>query len=204
MMIPSGISSEAIVKETKFCVQTEFAHRPKPRVTTTITLNGEVVEKVETNWEGTPLTEEDKRDIEQFLKKQHQKVIEKIKHKNEQQNSHNDKGEAGEPEGEDAVVKVDLELTKTEGVLGWAFMLKDGQVLSHRISDRQDRERFMQVKELSSLLSLANQMGGFTGGTLETPTALSVFVPVQDHFLGIKLSPGTDAQKVIGKIKSLT
>jgi hypothetical protein len=204
MMIPSGISSEAIVKETRFCVQTEFAHRPKPRVTTTITLNGEVVEKVETNWEGTPLTEEDKRDIEQFLRKQHQKVIDKIRNKNEKQNPHSDKGEDGEPEGEDAVVKVDRELTRTEGVLGWAFMLKDGQVLSHRISDREDKERFLEIKELSSLLSSATHMGSFTEGTLESPSHLSVFVPVQDHFLGIKLSSRVDAQKVIGKIKSLT
>jgi hypothetical protein len=203
MMIPSGISSEAIVKETKFCVQTEFAHRPKPRVTTTISLNGEVVEKVETNWEGTPLTEEDKRDIEHFLKKQHQKVMGKIRHKNKQQESA-EKDQEVDLEGEDPVVKVDRELTETEGVLGWAFLLKDGQTLSHRISDHHDGECFMEVRELSSFFSSTTQMGDFTEGVLESHSYLSVFVPVRDHFLGIKLSPGVDTQKIIGKIKSLT
>ena len=81
MINPAGISSEASSGEKKFCVQTEFAPRPKPRITTSVSLNGEVVQKVEKFWEKLPRSEEDKDEIERFLRKQHQEVIENIKEK---------------------------------------------------------------------------------------------------------------------------
>jgi len=204
MIIPNGLASEAVVEETKFCVQTEFAHRPKPRVTTTISLNGEVVEKVETNWEKSPLTEEDKRDIERFLQKQHQKVMDKIKGEDGEQQSRG-AGEAdNEPVTEDAVLRVDRKLSQTDGVSGWAFLLKDGRILSHRISNPEDRERFEQIKDFASLLSATTRLGDFTGGVLELPVSLSVVLPVGDHFLGIRLNPEVDPKSVVAQIRELT
>jgi len=83
MINPAGISGEASSGEKKFCVQTEFAPRPKPRITTSVSLNGEVVQKVEKFWEKLPQSEEDKDEIERFLRKQHQEVIKNIKEKEE-------------------------------------------------------------------------------------------------------------------------
>lgn len=83
MINPAGISSEAGSGEKKYCVQTEFAPRPKPRITTSVSLNGEVVQKVENLWEKLPQSEEDKDEIERFLKKQHQEVIKDIKERGE-------------------------------------------------------------------------------------------------------------------------
>jgi len=83
MINPAGMSSEASSGEMKFCVQTEFALRPKPRITTSVSLNGEVVQKVEKFWEKLPQSEEDKDEIERFLRKQHQEVIKNIKEKEE-------------------------------------------------------------------------------------------------------------------------
>ena len=82
-MIPAGLSSEASLGDTRLVVQTEFAIRPQPRVTTTIFLEGQVVKKVEKIWEGSAQTEEEKGEIEKFLKRQHQQVLEKIKDKKE-------------------------------------------------------------------------------------------------------------------------
>ena len=61
--MPGGLSSEAKLKDAKFCVQTEFAQRPRPRVTTTISRNGVVMKKVENAWEWLPQTEEEKDSI---------------------------------------------------------------------------------------------------------------------------------------------
>jgi hypothetical protein len=203
MIIPNGLASEAMVQEDKFCVQTEFAHRPQPRVTTTISLNGEVVEKVETKWQKSPLTEEDKRDIERFLQKQHHKVMEKIRAKGDRPESGEMDQEADQPVTEDAVLKVDRELSRTDGVSGWAFMLKDGRTLSHRISDPQDRERFGQIRDFASLLSAVTQVGNFTGGVLELPVSLSVVLPVGEHFLGVRLHPQVDPKTVVDKVREL-
>lgn len=84
MINPAGISGEASSGEKRFLVQTEFASRPKPRITTSISLNGEVVQKVENLWEKLPQTEEDRYEIERFLKKQHFEVIKNIKEKKEE------------------------------------------------------------------------------------------------------------------------
>lgn len=203
MIIPCGLSSEATVKEDKYCVQTEFAQRPRPRVTTTISLNGEVVDKVENGWESSPLTEEDKQDVERFLKNQHQKVLEKIRAKDEEFTS--PEGNEGEihPGEEDPVAKVDRELSKTSGVLGWTFILQDGQILSHPISEPQDEDLLRQAKDLSSLLPSVSHLGSFTGGILESPERLSLFVPVQPHFLGVKLDPQTDPRHLVKRIKAI-
>jgi hypothetical protein len=203
MIIPNGLASEAVVQKARFCVQTEFAHRPKPRVTTTISLNGEVVEKVETKWQKSPLTEEDKQDIESFLQEQHQKVMEKIKAKQAQPESGEKDERGSRPVREDAVLKVDRELSETDGVSGWAFMLKDGRILSHRITNPQDRERFEQIRDFSSLLSTITPMGKLTGGVLELPVNLSVVLPVGEHFLGVRLHPQVDPKSVVDRIREL-
>jgi hypothetical protein len=203
MIIPNGLASEAVVQKARFCVQTEFAHRPKPRVTTTISLNGEVVEKVETKWQKSPLTEEDKQDIERFLQEQHQKVMEKIKAKEAQPESDEVNQEDGRPVSEDAVLKVDQELSRTHGVSGWTFMLKDGRILSHRISHPQDRERFEQIRDLASLLATVTPLGKLTGGVLELPVNLSVVLPVGEHFLGVRLHPQVDPKSVVDRIREL-
>jgi hypothetical protein len=83
MINPAGISGEASSGEKRFLVQTEFAPRPKPRITTSISLNGEVVQKVENLWEKLPQSEEDRYEIERFLKKQHFEVIKNIEEKKE-------------------------------------------------------------------------------------------------------------------------
>lgn len=83
MLNPAGISGEANSGEKKFLVQTEFASRPKPRVTTSVSLNGEVVKKIEKPWEKLPQSEEDKHEIERFLRKQHREVIRDINEKGE-------------------------------------------------------------------------------------------------------------------------
>lgn len=201
MMMPCGLSSETTVKDAKYCVQTEFAQRPKPRVTTTISLNGEVVDKVENSWEGSPLTEEDKQDVERFVKRQHQKVLEKIKEKDEGTDSP-DKGRSGLGE-EDPILKADQVLAATSGVLGWAFILEDGQVLSRRISIPEDKHLFEQVRELSFLLPALTNLGSFGGGILESPERLSLFVPLQAHFLGVKLDPQVDPKEVVNRITAV-
>lgn len=203
MMIPSGLASEATVKETKFCVQTEFAHRPKPRVTTTISLNGEVVEKVETNWGRSPLTEDDKQHIEDFLKKQHQKVMDQIKQKNDQRRTEPGDNDRRHPDTEDVVLRVDRKLSEAEGVRGWSFLLGDGQLLSHRISDGKNEGQSRQIKDFSSWLPSVTHLGSFTGGVLELTDGLSVFVPVRDHFLGIRLDSKADPKSLVSQIRAL-
>ncbi len=206
MMIPNGLLSEANFKDTKFCVQTEFAQRPKPRVTTTISINGEVVEKVENIWERLPQTEEDKQEIEKFLKKQHQQVLEKIREKSEKLASPQREKEKVASAEEDVVLKVNQELSGTEGVFGWVFILPDGQMLTHQISEPEDKEiedMAQRIKNLSFFLPSVTKLGNFVGGILEAPGSCILFSPLQAQFLAVKLDPKVNFKKLVKRIKSV-
>ncbi len=204
MTIPGGLSSEASFKDTKFCVQTEFAQRPKPRVTTTISINGEVVKKVENIWERLPQTEEDKQEIEKFLKRQHQQVLEKIKDRREKlAASEREDISASE---EDMVLKVTEELSKTEGVFGWVFILKDGQVITHQFSlpEDEDIEDLVRgIKDVSFFLPSVTWLGNFVGGILHSGGSCMVFLPLKTRFLGVKLNPKVNIKNLVKRIKSV-
>ena len=206
MIIPGGLSSEASFKDTKFCVQTEFAQRPKPRVTTTISLNGEVVEKVENIWEKLPQTEEDKQEIEKFLKKQHQQVLKKIKNRSEKLASPDWEKEEVASSEEDVILKVNQELSGTDGVFGWLFILPDGQILTHQISEPENRDAkdlMRRIKDLSIFLPSVSRLGNFVGGTLDSPVGFLLFLPLQTHLLAVQLDPKVDLRNLVKKIKSV-
>jgi len=203
MIMPGGLSSEARFKDAKFCVQTEFAQRPKPRVTTTISFNGEVVKKVENIWERLPQTEEDKQEIEGFLKRQHQQVLEKIKNRIDKPTSPGREKEGGAPSEKDLVLKVNQLLSKTEGVFGWVFILQDGQTLTRQISEPEWKDLVRQIKVLSFFLPSVTRLENFVGGTLEAPGSCMVFLPLQTHLLAVKLDPKVDFKNLIKRIKSV-
>jgi hypothetical protein len=203
MIIPAGLSSEASFKEAKYYVQTEFAQRPKPRVTTTISLNGEVVEKVENVWEGLPQTEEDKQEIEKFLKRQHQQVLEKIKNRREKLASSEWEKEEVAPTEEDVVLKVKDEISKNDGVFGWVFISQDGQMLTHQISEPEDKDLVRRIKDFSFFLPSVTRLGDFVGGILEAPGSCSLFLPLQAKFLAVQLDPKVDFKKLVKRIKSV-
>ncbi|MCK4223766.1 MAG: hypothetical protein KAX39_01215 [candidate division Zixibacteria bacterium] len=207
MIIPGGLSSEASFKDTKFCVQTEFAQRPKPRVTTTISLNGEVVEKVENIWERLPQTEEDKQEIEKFLKRQHQQVLKKIREKSEKLASpEREKEKVASAEEEDVVLKVNQELSGTEGVFGWVLLSKDDEIIAPGISQSEIKDTVdfaRRVKDLSIFLPSVTRLGNFVGGILEAPGSCILFSPLQAQFLAVKLDPKVDFKNLVKRIKSV-
>jgi hypothetical protein len=206
MIIPGGLASEASFKDTKYCIQTEFAQRPKPRVTTTISVNGEVVEKVENIWDRLPQTEEDRREVEIFLKKQHQQVLENIK---------NPKGESVnsglEPKGDIGLKtisapRIEEELSRTQGVYGWILLSEDNSLKVNQVSakvkgDYSDIVR--SVKHFSELLSSDTPWGNLQGGILEAPGGRMVFLPLRTQFLAVQVEPETDVKKLIQSIKAV-
>lgn len=204
MIIPGGLSSEANFKDTKFCVQTEFAQRPKPRVTTTISLNGEVVEKVENIWERLPQTEEDKQEIEKFLKRQHQQVLKKIKNRSEKLASPDWEKEEVTSSEENVILKVNQELSGTDGVFGWILLSKDDEIIAPGISQSEIKDTVdfaRRVKDLSIFLPSVTRLGNFVGGILEAPGSCILFSPLQAQFLAVKLDPKVDFKNLVKRIK---
>ncbi len=205
-MLPAGLGSEAKFKDAKLYVQTEFAQRPRPRVTTTIFLNGEVVEKVENIWEKLPQTEEEKQKIEKFVREQHRQVLEKIKKRGEKFTSLKQSQKKEAPAEEDMGAKICEELSKADGVLEWVVISKEdktvaSQTSSPKAEEIQDITR--QIKDFALFLPSVTNLGRFVGGILDWPKMRLLFFFLQKRFLAIKLDQKVDPKNLVKRLKSL-
>lgn len=206
MILPAGLLSETRFGDTKFFVQTEFASRPQPRVTTTISIDGAVVEKVENIWEKLPQTEEEKEAIETYLREQHQRVLKTIEEKKGNLISF-EPGKVEENPYEDAaIINLKEELSKIKGVLGWVFLLTGSRMTMYLQSEPEDRrgeDLTWQMKELSLFLPKVTDLGNFKGGILTSSQSRLLFLPFKRHMVGIKLDSKVDCEKLVKRIKSL-
>ncbi len=76
--IPTGRTSRILRGSTELQIQTEYASRPNPRLTTSVFSGGKVVHKIEQEL-GLPISsQEDMLKAEGLLRKQHSQVIEVI------------------------------------------------------------------------------------------------------------------------------
>ena len=204
--MPGGISSEAKLKDAKFCVQTEFAQRPEPRVTTTISRDGVVVKKVENAWEGLPQTEEEKDKIERFLRRQHQDVIAKMTRAMD---------EPGAPPGEpdkiaspdqSVIGRIDQELSGIDGVLGWVHVSGEDRTTSHHLPPSEANrisDLVGPLRDISSLLASVSGLGSLVDGILESPQNSELCVPLGTHFLVVKADFRVNLKDLAKRIRSV-
>ena len=204
MISPAGISGEASSGEKKYCVQTEFAPRPKPRITTSVSLNGEVVQKVENVWDKLPQTEEDKDEIERFLKKQHQEIIKEIKEKGEKFILSKD--EAQKIASYQVISKVKEVISGIEGVTGCVFFSRDNQIIGQDLLNAKDQtmvDLAQCSRDLASSLSSVSKVGNLVGGILESKEMRMVLIPIKNNFLTVKVNPDVDIKELVQKIRSV-
>ncbi len=209
MINPAGISGEASSGEKKFCVQTEYAPRPKPRITTSVSLNGEVVRKVENFWKRLPQSEEDKDEIERFLKKQHQEVIKNIKENGEKFVLSRDEAKnivTHEEKQSDLVILEAKEvISRVQGVTGCVLLSKGDQIIGQDALNSQDQtlvELARCSKDLASFLPSVSKVGNLVGGLLESKQMRMVFVPIKDDFFAVRVNPAADIKQLVQKIRS--
>jgi len=73
--IPNGRTSRVRKGKTSLQVQTEYALRPYPRLTTTILNDGQVLHKIEKKLERPIGSSEEQTEIERMIKRQHSEVV---------------------------------------------------------------------------------------------------------------------------------
>lgn len=205
MIMPGGLSSEAKLKDAKFCVQTEFAQRPRPRVTTTISRDGVVMKKVENAWEGLPQTEEEKTKIERFLRRQHQEVIAKITRGMEEPDLPPGEPDQIAPPDRTLIGRIDQELSGIDGVLGWVHVSGEDRATSHHLPPSETKRMSDLVgplRDMSSLLASVSGLGSLVSGILESPQNSELCVPFGTHFLVVKVDFGVNLKDLAKRMRS--
>ncbi len=206
MINPAGISGEASWGEERFCVQTEFASRPKPRITTSISLNGEVVEKVENVWDKLPLSEEDKDEIERSLRKQHWEVIEHIKEKGSVSSIQGAEKTLTreEKQTEEMISRIKEVISISEGVTGCVLFSEDDRIIGQDVLDSTDQtiiDLTRSTDDLASSLSAISKVGNLVGGLLRSEQMRMVFIPIENNFLALRVNPDVDVKRLVQNIK---
>jgi hypothetical protein len=206
MIMPGGLSSETKLKDAKFCVQTEFAQRPKPRVTTTISRDGVVVKKVENAWQGLPQTEEEKDKIERFLRRQHQDVIARITRGMDEPDAPPGKVDKIAAPDRAVMGRIHQELSATDGVLGWVHVSGEDRTTSHHLPPSEANRMSDLVgplRDVSSLLTSFSGLGSLVGGILESPQNSELCVPLGAHFLMVRADLRVNLKDLAKRIRSV-
>lgn len=79
--IPAGRTSRIVKGSKEIQIQTEYAYRPNPRLTTSVIANGQVIHKIQQDLNSPIETFEQKAKVESMLRKQHLEVIKVIQSK---------------------------------------------------------------------------------------------------------------------------
>jgi len=74
-LIPTGRTSLVKRGDGALQVQTEYAHRPVPRITTTVQKNGQVLQKIDRNLDAPIANIEEKNRMETTIRKQHAEIV---------------------------------------------------------------------------------------------------------------------------------
>ena len=77
--IPVGKTSLVKKSEADLQVQTEYAYRPYPRITTSISVKGQIVHKIERKFDKTIDSFEEQKKMEFYIGRQHSEVLEILK-----------------------------------------------------------------------------------------------------------------------------
>ena len=79
--IPQGKLGSHRVGDKLFQVQTEFARRPRQRVTSSVVLDGRTIHKTDKEWSGDLEIEADREGLDQCIAEQHKETMAMIKEK---------------------------------------------------------------------------------------------------------------------------
>ncbi len=161
LLNPSGRLSKVDKGDRVFQIQTEFYHRPRRKITTTVILDGKMMNKVETTWKEELHTDEDMRRAERALRWQHQRVIQSI----ENQGKKRKPGRAADL----LLTQSWKELSQLEGIEDLVVMNTQGEVLRDE-TDSGETENIIRLvragTRLAHFLSQSTNVGGPSGGRI--------------------------------------
>ncbi|MEW5922386.1 MAG: hypothetical protein AB1746_00210 [Candidatus Zixiibacteriota bacterium] len=153
--IPAGRTSR-IVKGTKeIQIQTEYAFRPNPRLTTSVISNGQVIHKIQQDLHSPIETFEQKTKVESMLRKQHLEVIKVIQSKDY---SDDVTFKATRPEPPSSSVYDAL-----AGINGVEHVFRldnEGRFIDSRVSENFNKQFSAILKNMNEVLNIFSELPG--------------------------------------------
>lgn len=192
---PAGISSYLNWKEKQLYLQTEFALRPQPRITTTVSCQGEVIYKTEELWKGGLKRQEDKEEIEELIGLQHRKTRELVKNK-----------------AEEILVSLMPKplpkfwegLSKMEGVQNVFAFDQQGKLLYQEKEDelsKKIRQGIISVIQLSNFLTQVSRLEKLNRTHIKTLDFKVILFQRRDNYFAVQPKKDRSLEEVISKVE---
>lgn len=199
---PAGLVSNVEWQNKSFHIQTEFALRPRPRITTSVIKDGETIYKAERPWDGGLFSEMDTMVVEKSLKIQHKKVLDLVKEKGSQIAL--EKGTT-KVVLQDKLTEIDwkLRLENIPGVKEVIFLERE----KLERGETQLSDMTQQGKMVSALTSLnlaiptGSKMGQFKEGILDQTQLRYLLVPKKEKLVIFVIDKSVDVKTVENRIK---
>ncbi len=193
---PAGRTSSVTWEGKIFQVQTEFVTRPNPKVVSSIILDGKLIHKVEKPWKDE-IKAEDQKEIEQFLKKEHEKVARALK-----KNPY-DFLSGGKEDFQSQVQR----LSELKEIDNPFILMYDGSLLFPDKKDEVFLDKFSktiaQALRLASALTDSSKLGEVRAGILECPPDRVVWVYYNDRVWAAFLKKGSPVDETLQKMGNL-
>jgi hypothetical protein len=197
-LTPSGRLSKVEKGDRIFQIQTEFFHRPKPKIASTVILNGKTINKIESRWEEELATDEDLKKIEKEIRKQHQKVIMLV----EDQETNEDKI----PDEKPSIKKPWEMLTEDMGIENLVVADAKGKVIFSDVNSTE-REAFLKIlnpiNKLTRFLSQTTRLGDILGGQIRMEKEKMVWIFQREKLCIAFLNQYMDFNSFSEKVKKL-
>ncbi len=181
-------------------IQTEFATRPQPRVTTSVVLDGRIVHKADSPWEQGIESEEDRKNLEKFLSDQHHKVRDMVRAQAEEivgkTAQTTESPEFPDSSFRDSMVEVLGSLPSVTGV--YEFDEQGKTIFSHNYQEifaEWDRE-FKMLTRLVDKLPDIIRVGEFRHGCCWFQSENVIILNIQGRRFGIMTDPSGSSDEL--------
>ncbi len=197
--IPSGRTSTVTKGNEVYQLQTEYARQPHPRVTTSVSVQGRVLHKIERALEAEVDSIERMHEVEDVIKAQHLEVSRIVRE------TEAPDGRAAAPiEGKIRSEEV-RRLAEVERVY---LVTADGDLIGDRQTTAQFKKLFKHLlKELPEMLNVFSALPGpghrREGGIYEVEAGRIYLASTGAEFYLILVYPGTVFAHIEGKLKRI-
>ncbi|HKK20933.1 MAG TPA: hypothetical protein VJ983_05620 [candidate division Zixibacteria bacterium] len=200
--IPNGRTSLIKRGNASLQVQTEYAYRPYPRLTTTISNNGQVVHKIEKKLDRPIESFEEQTRVETIMKQQHGEILAIIREDSSITRAQPLEPEASEPQAPPIEITFRDRLKEIPGV-GQVFHLNvDGSFATRASAETFRQEHKVIFENLNELLGVFPMNSGATSnrdrGVLEIERDSLYLISCGDEMFFLTVGP-TDADIVYEK-----
>lgn len=202
--IPAGRTSLVRKGNLALQVQTEYAVRPNPRITTTILKSGQVLHKIERVLDHEIASFEEQRSIEAGMKRQHIEVVDILQSASPEAamnlTSH------FTPEGKsDKQLSVTERLSQIPGVRKLYHLDFDGNFKGSDTSEQFKKQFSFVFKNLREILGIFSQLpgGGHEHGVYEVEQDRLYFVSLGQECYFLLVSPVASVSNYEAAIKEV-